>query len=383
MNNYIRAIKPSASMDLMSMAIKLKQEGNDIINLAGGEPDFDTPMIIKQIAIEELNKGNTHYRVGPGSRLLREKISQKLENDNNIKVSPEEIIVTPGGKMAIYLAIRACINVGDEVIIPVPSWVSYREIVISAGGIPIEVELSNSNGYKLDEQKISNYITSKTRMIIINTPNNPTGHIIDEDEIDMIQRLVTGKDIYILSDEIYEKIVFDDKKVVSPASYAQLRDRTITVNGFSKAYAMTGWRIGYVAANKEVISIISKLFAHTITGVSPFIQDAAIAAFDCDREVEIMRCEYQKRRNFFIRELNLLNNVKASIPEGAFYAWVQFANGKIDSCTIAEQLLKSAGIIGVPGPAYGSTEDGYIRFSFANKDDELMETISRLRKMLV
>lgn len=239
MNKDIEQIASSASMDFIAKAKSLKTLGIDIIGLAGGEPDFDTPNAIKEKAIEELLKGNTHYAIGKGLPRLREKIACKLKKDNGINISPENIIVTPGAKMAIYLAVRACINPGDEVLIPAPSWVSYTELVRAASGIPIEIPLSPDNNYAIKKSELEQYISENTRMIILCSPNNPTGRMINEQEIKEIIELVRNRDIVILSDEVYEKIAYIDR-VISPGSYAELADKTITVNGFSKAYAMTG-----------------------------------------------------------------------------------------------------------------------------------------------
>lgn len=320
MNKDIEQIASSASMDLIAKAKSLKASGVDVIGLAGGEPDFDTPKAIKEKAIEELLKGNIHYAVGKGLPRLRKKIAHKLQRDNGINISSENIIVTPGAKMAIYLAVRACINPGDEVLIPTPSWVSYTEIVRAASGVPIEVSLSPDDNYAIKKSVLGQYISEKTRMIILCSPNNPTGRMINEQEIEEIIEFVRGRDIVILSDEVYEKIAYIDR-ALSPGSYEELEDKTITVNGFSKAYAMTGWRLGYLAGPQKYVDVINKLYTHTITGTSPFIQEAAIVALDCDEEVAAMRKEYTRRKEYFVSELNNIPGIKVLEPEGAFYAW--------------------------------------------------------------
>lgn len=377
MNREIEQIRASASVELMIKARMLKEAGVDIIGLAGGEPDFDTPTVIKEKAISELLKGNTHYAVGKGILPLRQKIAQKLCGDNGIFVSEDEIIVTPGAKMAIYLAVRACINSGDEVLIPTPSWVSYIEIVRASSGIPIEVPLDAKNNYTLSASILEKYVTAKTKMIILCSPNNPTGRMINEEEIQEITEFVKGKDIIILSDEIYEKISYIENNR-SLASYEELKDCTLTINGFSKAYAMTGWRLGYIAGPMRYINVISKLYTHTITGTSPFIQEAAVVALDCQDEVETMRKEFQNRRDYFINELNDIPGVCATIPEGAFYAWCHFDM----QGDIVKELLENAGVIGVSGKAYGSGCEQYVRFSFASDMSELKEAIRRIREYM-
>lgn len=377
MNQDIESIRGSASIDLIAKAKEMQDSGMDIIGLAGGEPDFDTPKAIKEKAIEQILKGNTHYAVGKGLPKLREKIAQKLEQDNGIRVSPENIIVTPGAKMAIYLAVRACISAGDEVLIPTPSWVSYTEIVRAASGIPIEVPLNPDNKYMIKKDILERYVSAKTKMIILCSPNNPTGRIINEKEIQELVDFVRNRDIVILSDEVYEKISYIDK-IISPGSNKVLSERTITVNGFSKAYAMTGWRLGYLAGPSQYIDVVNKLYVHTITGTSPFIQEAAIVALDCVNDVIAMQKEYQKRKEYFINALNEINGVKVEEPQGAFYAWCKFnRNGNIVS-----ELLEKAGVIGVPGSAYGVGFDNYIRFSFANSMVELKKAVERISSFM-
>lgn len=373
MNTHIERIGKSASMELIQKAKEMKEAGEDVIGLGGGEPDFDTPQPIKDKAIEELLKGNTHYAIGKGLPALREKIAEKLLIDNSIDVSSEDIIVTPGAKMAIYLSVRACINVGDEVLIPTPSWVSYSEIVKSCGGIPVAVPLNSEDNYYLSKESLELYTSEKSKLIIICSPNNPTGRMYSRNEIKELISFVQEKDITIISDEVYEKIYYTNKPI-SPASFDELKDITLTVNGFSKAYAMTGWRLGYVAGPPKYIKTISKLFTHTITGTSPFIQEAAIVAFDCDEYVEKMRTDYSQRKNYFIQSLNSIPGVTCIVPDGAFYAWCRFdVEGNI-----ADELLNNAKVIGVPGIAYGKGFDKYIRFSFASGMDELKEATKRI-----
>jgi aspartate aminotransferase len=280
--------------------------------------------------------------------------------------------------MAIYLAVRACINAGDEVLIPTPSWVSYSEIVRAASGVPVEVPLNDQDNYKITAAVFEKYVSNKTTMLIINSPNNPTGRVLNEQEINELSSFLYKKDIVLLSDEVYEKILFDNRKSYSPAAYADLKSKTLTVNGFSKAYAMTGWRLGYIVGDKKYIEEINKLYTHTITGTPPFIQEAAIVALDCNEHVENMRREYQCRRDYFIKSLNEISGVYAHSPEGAFYAWAKIENRE----NLATFILDRAKVIGVPGKAYGSIWGNYIRFSFANKMDDLIETIKRLNTLL-
>lgn len=380
MNKNIENIKSSVSIDLMEKAIELKNEYNDIISLAGGEPDYSTPKIIVEKAKNELDKGNTHYAVGKGLLELRTKIKQKLYYENAIDVNVDEVIVTPGAKMAIYLAVCSVIEPGDEVLIPTPSWVSYCEIVRAVGGVPVQVALNYNNNYLIDDKILERYITDKTKMIIICSPNNPTGKVMLYSEWCAVEKVCIQNDLTLVSDEIYEKIIYDGQKNISPASISSLKDRTITVNGFSKAYAMTGWRIGYLVACKKYIDVIYKLFSHTITGVSPFIQEAAITALDCEEDVQRMLYGYEKRRNMFMDGLNKIPGISVMAPQGAFYAWVKFET--LNEENIATHLLEKVHIVGVPGMAYGDGNEQFMRFSFANNEEELAEAIKRIESFM-
>lgn len=377
MNKYIENIKESASIELMIKAKELKASGVDVIDLSGGEPDFDTPEPVKAAVIEEIKRNNTHYLVGKGLEELRIKISKKLITENKIDISPNEIIVTPGAKMAIYLAIRSVVNEGDEVIVPTPSWVSYTEIIKASGAIPVEMPLNSKNDYSITHDLLNKHITEKTKAIILCSPNNPTGHIICEKELSIIKETVIKNNMYIISDEIYEKIVYGDYKVISPAADKDLFEHTITINGFSKAYAMTGWRLGYLASSSNLIQTINKLFVHTITGTPSFIQFAAVKAFDCQEYVEKMRLEFEERKKYFLSSLQKIEIFDVIVPKGAFYAWV-----KVKGVTNpSDYILKNAKVVCVPGKAYGESYDNYVRFSFATSMNNLQEAVKRLQTM--
>lgn len=382
MNQDIVNIRKSIVRAIKDEAKALKQEGIDVISLASGEPDFDTPKLIRDVAIENIQKGNTHYAPGKGLPKLRREIKKKLEKDNQIATDEDNIIVTYGAKMAVYIAVRACVSKGDEVIILAPSWVSYAEIVRASGGVPVTLMLDDSDNYTLTYEKLKIHGSDKTRMIIVCTPNNPTGKILDSSEIEALSRFANENDVIVLSDEVYEKIVFSEKKVISPASVEGLKDRTITVNGFSKTYAMTGWRLGYLAAPSDLIVVINKLHIHTHTGTSPFIQEAAAVAFQCENEVEDMRKQYELRRDVFLNKLNDIPHLKVIKPEGAFYAWVRFDVPNMDSMQFARWLLNEAHVLGIPGRAYGDQCDNFIRFSFASSLEDLKEASGRISRMM-
>lgn len=380
MNRNIDRMKPSASVQLMQKAKQMKKVDPTVIDLAGGEPDFGTPAKITEATIKSLNAGNTHYAVGPGIPELRQAIRDKLERENGINCSADNIMVTPGGKNAIYLAIQALINPGEEVMILNPAWVTYEPAVIAAGGEPVCVDLDYQNDYEITEEKLEAACSDLTRLIIINYPNNPTGRILHAKEVDVLETfLLRHPHVYLLADEIYEAIVFDGKKSISMASRPAVKDRVITVNGFSKSVAMTGWRMGYLAASESVYKAIYKLYQHSLTCVNSFLQVGAIEAFSCQEEIEEMRKVYEYRRDLLVEALNAIPGVTFVAPEGAFYAWVRFDAAGMSAPQISEFLLQEAKIVGVPGNAYGEKNGCYLRFSFATATKDLIEMTNRVK----
>ncbi len=381
-NINIENLQASSSIQFMQLARRLKEEGKDIVDLAGGEPDFDTPKRIVDEAIKFLKEGYTHYTVGPGLLELREAIAKKLFRDNHIVCKAENIIITPGAKYAIYATVQSLINQGDEVLYLSPGWVSYVPIILAAGGWPVEVKLDARTNYEIDAEKLEKAVTPKTKMLIINYPNNPTGRVIDEKQAEIIVKFMKRhSDIFLVSDEIYEKIVFKENRSISIASYSDVKERVITINGFSKSLAMTGWRMGYLEASNEIIKQIYKLYQHTITCVSGFIQKAGIVALECNADVENMRNEYEERMKFFVKGLNSIEGIKCVEPEGSFYAWVYVNKDSSSAEDIAERLLKEQGLVSVPGTAYGE-ENPYIRMSFATDRKTLEQAIYRIRKFM-
>jgi len=382
-NHNVTGLAPSASIQLMAKAKEMQAQGLNVINLAGGEPDFDTPAPITQEAITWLQKGFTHYTVGQGLPELRSRIAKKLQDENGLTYSPDEIIVTPGGKNAIFLAISALVNAGDEVMFLDPAWVSYEPMIQSCGGVAVPVVLDYDHDYRITYDVLEAACTEKTKLLIINYPNNPTGRILTKAEAEILsQFMLAHPNLILLSDEIYERIVFDGNVTISPATDARIWDRVITVNGFSKSVAMTGWRMGYLAAPKYIISQIYKIYQHSITCVSGFMQKAATVAFDCTAEIEMMRKSYEERRNIFFAKLNAIDGVEAKIPEGAFYAWVKIEKNDMDSFQIANYLLEEALVVGVPGEAYGKGGAKCIRCSFATALNQLLDAADRMKVAL-
>lgn len=380
LNRNIMNLKPSASLLFMKKAKEMKAAGLDVVDLAGGEPDFDTPAPIIEEAYRQMKSGFTHYTVGQALPELMEKLAIKLKEENGILCRPDEIMVTPGGKNGIYLSVCAILNPGDEALYLDPAWVSYVPIIKTAGGVPVPVKLLYENDYRVTYEALKEKVTEKTKLLIINYPNNPTGKILSAEELDDIERfMLEYPEIILLSDEVYEKIVFSGKKNMSPASRDSIRDRVVTVNGFSKCAAMTGWRLGYVAAPREILNPTYKLFQHSLSCVSGFVQKAAIVALDCQKEMDDMvRC-YEERRNVFIGKLNEIEGVEAKLPPGAFYAWIKCNKNNMNDQEICEYLLREAKVVGVPGSSYGEGGKGCLRYSFANSMDALIEAADRIK----
>lgn len=380
MNEKIIQMQPSASVVLIGKAKEMQKTDPSIISLAGGEPDFDTPAPITMGAIKSLLEGNTHYVVGPGIPELREVIQRKLLDENGIICDANNILVTPGGKNAIYLAVHAILNPGDEVIVLDPAWVSYEPIIQAAGGKCVKVKLDHATQYRITKEKLENAYSEKTKMLIINYPNNPTGRILHEDEADILEAfLLKHPEVYLLSDEIYERLVYDGNKTISMATREAVKDRVITVNGFSKSVAMTGWRMGYMVSNKEVFGAAYKLYQHSLSCMSGFLQKGAVHAFECEREIEEMRQTYEMRRDMFIGALNRIQGVRCDIPEGAFYAWVYFDVNDMTSMEMCDYLLENAGVVGMPGNAYGEEAVCCMRFSFATATKDLEIAAEKIR----
>lgn len=369
-------------MIMMSKAKAMKAKDPTIIDLAGGEPDFATPDKITMEAVRQLSAGFTHYTVGTIPE-LKSAIAEKLSRENGCRYAPEGILVTPGAKYAIYLAVRALVNAGDEVLYLNPAWVSYGSIIEASGAVPVAVDLRHEDNYRITEALLEEKVTEKTKVILLNYPNNPTGRILHRDEFEVLRAFLNRHPgIYAVSDEVYERIRFDGKESISLASDPELLPRVITVNGFSKSVAMTGWRIGYLAAEPSVAAVINKLFQHTITTVSGFIQKAAVKAFECGPEIEQMRRRYAQRRDCFVGGLNRIPGVHCEMPEGAFYAWVRFDMPGMDGEAVSNFILEKAGVVGVPGEAYGEERGSFMRFSFAASDEALEQAVIKIERAM-
>ncbi len=376
----IKAAAESPTLKLTSKIKKLKEQGLNIIELNIGEPDLPTPENIKNAGKNALDNNFTKYTVNQGITSLREEISKKLQTENSIFYSPDEIVVSTGAKQSVYNAIMAVINPGDEVIIPAPYYVSYPEIVKLAGGIPVFVDGDKKNFLKPDANNIEKTISNKTKMIVLCNPNNPTGAVLNKAELEKIAKIVIKNRLYVLVDEIYEKLVYDDIKFCSFASIdPELKKYTILVNGVSKSFCMTGWRLGFVASNKEIINAINILQSHQTGNTSSITQYAAFAAYNLEKEFSLyLKNEFEKRRNLFYELLTKIPGIKLDKPNGAFYLFPNISyyigssfgaftiNNSEDFCDF---ILDNAGIAVVPGTAFGT--EGYIRIAYTIEQEEI------------
>jgi len=372
-------LTPSLTLSIDSKAKAMKAEGIDVCGFGAGEPDFDTPEHIKAAAIEALQAGFTKYTPSAGIPELRAAIAEKFAADNGLTYRPGQVIVSNGAKHSCYNAILATCQPGDEVIIPAPYWVSYPDMVRLVGAEPVIVPTMERNNWKMRAEDFENAMTPRTKMLIMNTPCNPTGSVYTREELEAIVEVASGEDIYILSDEIYEKLVYDDAKHVSIASLSkEAYDLTITVNGFSKSYAMTGWRLGYLAAPEAVAKAVDSIQSHTTANPSSFSQRGALAALKGDQQaVSDMREEFDMRRNYMIDRLSKIPNVTAVKPQGAFYVLLNISQLGLTSQNFADRLLSKANVAVVPGAAFG--DDRTIRLSYATSIDIIKKGLDRLQ----
>ena len=377
-------IAKSPTIAMNDKAKQLAAEGHSVIGLAGGEPDFDTPPHIVDAALKAIRDGETRYAApSKGIRPLLEAIAVKTEKDNNVRIDPmSDIIVTPGGKLALFLALKAMLDPGDEVLIPAPYWVSYPSIATMVGGVPVTVETRSDDNYRLRLERLREHVTPRSKVLIINSPSNPTGHMLSSEEIEAVATLALEEDLYIISDEIYEKLNFDGRPAVSLASIPDIADRVIIINGMSKAYAMTGWRLGWLAGPTELIGVAGKFNSQTATSAATFTQHAAVAALNGPQEcVEMMRQSYEERRDFMVSSFNSIPNMSCPDIEGAFYAFPKVDDTSKSSEEVANAILDEAVVVGVPGSAFGVSKDAHIRFSFAEDMNKLTEAVERIRAM--
>ncbi|WP_292427807.1 pyridoxal phosphate-dependent aminotransferase [Methanoregula sp.] len=372
LSEKVAAIAPSATIEISNRAKKMQREGIDVISLSIGEPDFDTPKHIKDACIDALNRGETHYAPSNGIPELLSAVSDKIKKENKFPCKPEQVIVTCGAKDAIYEGMEAALNPGDEVLLLTPAWVSYEPCVQMAGG-KIVRHAVNQKTFQLDDSLLER-VTPRTKMIVVNSPSNPSGAVFDAKSMKLVADLCQDFDLYAMSDEIYEKMVYG-KEHISLAAIGDMAERTITINGFSKAYAMTGWRLGYAVAPLMIIKEMSKVQQHSVSQATTFAMWGAVAALNGDQRcVEEMRAEFDRRRKFVISELNRMG-YKTAPANGAFYAFVKVAG---DDMAIATKWLEEGHVAATPGSAFYAP--GWIRLSYATSMDNLKEALQRIRK---
>jgi aspartate aminotransferase len=373
-------IAPSLTLAITAQAKKMQAEGQDIASFGAGEPDFDTPQHIKDAAIEALQTGRTKYTAVTGIPELRKAIADKLLKDNHIEYSPNQISVNCGAKHSCYNAILACCNPGDEVIIPAPYWTSYPDMVRLVGAEPFIVETKRENQWKLTPEEFADSISGATRMLILNSPNNPTGSVYTKAEIEALVEVAASEDIIILSDEIYEKLLYNGKKHVSTASVSEAAKKlTITINGFSKVYSMTGWRLGYTAAPPEIAEVIDTIQSHTTSNPTTFAQYGALAALQGDQSfVNDMVEEYDMRRQYMLSRLQKIRNIEVVEPDGAFYFLVDTTKMGLSSMNLSEKLLSRYRVAAVPGLAFG--HDHSVRLSYATSLDVIKKGLDRFEE---
>lgn len=366
---------------VMEKATKMQQAGEKVIHLEIGRPDFDTPKKIKDAAYESLNAGHVFYTSNYGTPALRKEIAKWENEHHNVNYEASEVLVTVGVGEATYASMAAFLEEGDEVLVPNPVWLNYIHVPSSLGATPVTYSLKEENDYQIDFEELESKITEKTKMIVVVNPSNPTGGIFSRKTLEKLSEIAIRNDLLVVSDEIYSQLVYDGAEHVSIASIPGMKERTITLGGFSKAYSMTGWRLGYMCAPEGIISACVRVHQYTITCASSFVQDAAIVALnECADDVEAMRQEYQRRKDFMVKALNDIDGISCNNPQGAFYIFVNVKSLGMTSMEVAEYLLEHAKVALVPGSAFGSEGEGYLRISYACGYEDLQEAAKRIRE---
>ena len=385
-----KAISPSTTLAIDAKFKEMKAQGVDVVGFGAGEPDFDTPDFIKKAAIEAIHSGKTKYTPAAGTMELRQAICEKLKRENGLEYAPNQIIVSNGAKHSLVNAFMAILNPGDEVIIPSPFWVSYPEMVKIADGVPVVIETKEENDFKFTAEQFENAITAKTRALVLNSPSNPTGMVYTEKELRAIADVAVKHEIYVIADEIYEHLIYEGKNT-SIASFGKaIKDLTIIVNGVSKTYAMTGWRIGYTASHADIAKVMANLQSHATSNPNSIAQAATVAALNGDgTEIAMMKAEFKKRRDYMVERINSIEGVSCRKPQGAFYVLMNISKlkGKTfggvtihTSDDLANVLLDKAKLALVPCSGFGA--DDFVRWSYANSMETIKEGLDRLERFL-
>ena len=383
LSKRIQKLSESLTIAISTLARELKAEGKDVLAFSAGEPDFDTPQVIKDEAIKAINEGFTKYTSVRGIPELLEAIKIKLKDENNLDYDLVDIIVSNGAKQSLFNIFESILDEGDEVIIPAPYWVTYPELVKYHDGVPVFINTTEKTNFKITADDLKKAITPKTKALILTTPSNPTGAVYSKEELQQLAEVLKDTNILVISDEMYEKLVFDKEFTSVGSINEDMLNRTITVNGLSKSHAMTGWRFGYLACkDKELVKAMNKLQSQSTSNINSITQKAAIVALlgNANKDVELMKNHFKQRRDFVYEAFNNIEGLSANKPEGAFYIFVNHQEIEKDSMKFAKELLQEKGVAVVPGVGFGS--EGYFRFSFATDLDTLKEGIKRIEEFV-
>ena len=382
--NRMENLSPSVTMAITALARELKAQGKDILSFSAGEPDFDTPEIIKQAAIKAINDGQTKYTAVEGIIATKQAIINKLKKDHNLDYKLDNILISNGAKHSLFNLFQVLVEEGDEVIIPAPYWVTYPEQVKFSDGVPVFIDTDDSTEFKITPEQLKAAITPKTKILLLNTPSNPTGSVYTKEELTALGKVLEGTNIIVLSDEMYEKIIYNGKKFTAAAEVSEdMFKRTVTINGLSKAVAMTGWRFGYLASpDVKLVKALTKLQGQVTSNINTMTQYAAIPALngDADADIEMMRAAFEERKNIVVKSFNEIKGLSTIDPDGAFYAFVNIKAVTNDSMKFCADLLEQKGVALVPGLAFGT--EGYVRFSFVTDLATIQEGIKRIKEFV-
>lgn len=374
----------SPTVKLLSKGLEMKRQGLDVLILSGGEPDFNTPERIKAEGIKAIQNNMTHYTPAAGLMELREAISRKLLKENGIIADPKtQIIVTPSGKLALYQALVSFLEPGDEAMLLEPNWVSYKEIVKMTGATCVSVPLRHEDNFRITRDILESKLTDKSKMVIICNPCNPTGRVFAEEEIQTLADFVDEHDLLLVADEIYEKLVYDGHRHISVGAIEKVKDRVITQNGFSKGYAMTGWRLGYSVASASLTKVMMKMQESTVTTSAAMVQKAAVVAFDCEDDVQYMVADYKRRRDFIVNSLNEIPCIHCPMPEGAFYIFPKIDYKGMNSFELCDYILEKANVLVAPGDVFGEGGEKCIRIAYPASMETLEKTAERFKQIFM
>lgn len=379
LTDRVNILSESITIAISTLAQELKAQGKNILSFSAGEPDFDTPQVIKDAAIKAINEGFTKYTAVDGIPELKAAIALKLKRDNSLEYKPNQIISNNGAKHSLYNLFACTIQAGDEVIIPAPYWVTYPELVMYCGGTVVEIETNDESGFKITPEQLKASLTPKTKMLILTSPSNPTGAVYSREELTALGKVLEGTNVIVASDEMYEKLIYDGEFTSAAAVSDDMFQRTVTINGLSKSVAMTGWRFGYMAAaNTEIIQATKKLQSQSTSNINSITQKAAIVGLNgaADADIETMRIAFKARRDEAVKLFNEVDGLSVLSPAGAFYLFVNIKEVSNDSMQFCKELLEEQGIAVVPGVGFGS--EGYFRFSFATDIESIREGIKRI-----